>query len=151
MGRELFTSTRKAPSLRRFILRHPSGSPGIPEPAPPQYPLILEVTWLAIQSSPTSVLRHAPHVNKTPHCARDTSPCLSPVAAQWHYPQEDPSAPFRTKNTIAMKIVVKYFRCANTQPFLCNELGSFQAVLSNFQAILGNSGNFRQSAWAPFR
>ena len=26
-------------------------------------------------------------------------------------------------------------RCANTQPFLCNELGPFQAISSNFQAI----------------
>ena len=41
------------------------------------------------------------------------------------------------------------FRCANTQPFLCNELGPFQAILGNFQAISGNllgpfSGIFRQ-------
>ena len=40
-------------------------------------------------------------------------------------------------------------RCANTQPFLCNELGPFQAILGNFQANLGNllgpfSGIFRQ-------
>ena len=51
------------------------------------------------------------------------------------------------------------FRCANAQPFLCNEMGPFQVNLGNFQAIfrqleapfqaiLGNfqaiSGNFRQ-------
>ena len=40
-------------------------------------------------------------------------------------------------------------RCANAQPFLCNELGPFQAILGNFQATLGNllwpfSGDFRQ-------
>ena len=54
----------------------------------------------------------------------------------------------------------EFLRCANTQPFLCNELGPFQAIfrpfeaiLGNFQAILGNllgpffqviSGNFTQ-------
>ena len=32
----------------------------------------------------------------------------------------------------------KYIRCANAQPFLCNDLGPFQAI----------SGNFRQSVWA---
>ena len=35
------------------------------------------------------------------------------------------------------------------QPFLCNELGPFQAISGNFQAILGNvlgsfSGDFKQ-------
>ena len=35
-------------------------------------------------------------------------------------------------------------RCANTQPFLCNELGPFQAISGNFQAI------FRQFAWPLF-
>ena len=30
-------------------------------------------------------------------------------------------------------------RCANAQPFLCNESGPLQATLGNFQAILGNS------------
>ena len=38
--------------------------------------------------------------------------------------------------------------CVNAQPFLCNELGPFQASLGNFQAMLGNllrpfSGDFR--------
>ena len=45
----------------------------------------------------------------------------------------------------------KSLRCTNAQPFLCNELGPFQAILGNmlgpfsddlrqFQAILGNLG-----------
>ena len=43
-----------------------------------------------------------------------------------------------------------YYRLhGNTQPFLCNELGPVQAILGDFQAILGNwlgpfSGDFRQ-------
>ena len=42
-----------------------------------------------------------------------------------------------------------FFRHANAQPFLCNELGPFQAILGNFQEILGYllrpfSGDFRQ-------
>ena len=36
-------------------------------------------------------------------------------------------------------------RCTNAQPFLCNELGPFQALFGNFQAI------FRQFVWALFR
>ena len=42
-----------------------------------------------------------------------------------------------------------YVRCANTQPFLCSDLGPFREILGTFQAILGNllglvSGDFRQ-------
>ena len=50
-----------------------------------------------------------------------------------------------------LPLFVECLRCANTQPFLCNELGPFQAILGNFQASLGNlfgpfqviSGNFQ--------
>ena len=39
--------------------------------------------------------------------------------------------------------------CSNTKPFLCNELGPFQAISGNW---LGRfSGDFRQLAWAFFR
>ena len=36
-------------------------------------------------------------------------------------------------------------RCANTQPFLCNELGPAQGISGSF------SGNSRKSVWAVFR
>ena len=39
-------------------------------------------------------------------------------------------------NQRAKDIAVKLsFRCANAQPFLCNQIGPFQVISGNFQAI----------------
>ena len=56
-----------------------------------------------------------------------SQPCGSPGTSQ-HYGQGLWNTLFSGENLM----------CANTQPFLCNELGPFQAI-------------FRQSAWALFR
>ena len=44
-----------------------------------------------------------------------------------------------------LQFLQHHVRCANTQPFLCNELGPFQAIFRQF------SGNLRQFVWGPFQ
>ena len=108
-------------------------------------------------------------LNFSPHVPREVSPSV-PLSQTFHAPQDTklrdlftnslsdqflqdtgprstPSQGCWILKHFACNSLHASFRCANTQPFLCNEVGPFQVVSGNCQAILGNFQAILSPSW----